>query len=137
MTSVEVAALGTLLFALESALRVWILRSSEPMAHSIAWGELRGIKLTAEERTYRVWVFFFPQLMMAMWMPLGVGLGMLTLASETAAGGARNLLYLYAYLELVIAAAVAIGVAVHLAAMLKRIRGGQFGFVTGFAATSP
>ena len=131
MSSHYIIALGTFMFIAESAVRLGIYRGGERAGHSVAWGVVRGVTLSPAERTHRLWVNWFPHLIMLVTVPLAVGFAQLTLAKTAPDLGASQLLTLYGYLQLLSGLGAALGVPLVMVRASKRIRAGKLGFVSG------
>lgn len=130
MSSHYIIALGTFMFIAESAVRLGIYRGGEKAGHSVAWGVVRGVAISPAERAQRVWVNWFPHLIMLVTLPLAVGFGQLALAKTAPDVSVTQLLYLYGYLQILSGLGAVVGVPLVMIRASKRIRAGQLGFMS-------
>jgi hypothetical protein len=129
MSSIDAVAMGTAIFLAEWVVRYWLMSKTEEAGHVVAWGVVRGIKLSQPERARRLWGSFFPHLTALCLLPIAVGMGLLQMATIAADLGGGRVLYLYAFLEMFGGVATIPLVALHFASLAKRVRAGQLGFV--------
>ena len=129
MSGLDLITRATFLFILHWAFFYWLIGRVEHYGHTVAWGVVRGIRISREERRRRLWSLWFSHLFAVGFMPLMVGFGFWEMAELTEAAGARRLVRLYAIVDFAFGFGLLVMASIWMANLARRVREGKYGFV--------